>query len=65
MCSDVCNLSEIDLHSRTCQYFNKLRESVINAQQTDKQPTMIQCFESLMEGIDRTLLTKNRDRCVQ
>ncbi len=44
------------------QYFNKLRENLISNQPPEKQPTMASCFESLMEGIDRTLLIKNRDR---
>lgn len=46
------------------QYFNKLRQNIITSQPTEKQSAMAQCFESLMEGIDRTLLTKNRDRYV-
>ncbi|WAR22655.1 XPO7-like protein [Mya arenaria] len=44
------------------EYFNKLRASIISSQPQDKQQTMAQCFESLMEGIERSLLTKNRDR---
>ncbi|WAR22240.1 XPO7-like protein [Mya arenaria] len=43
------------------EYFNKLRASIISSQPQDKQQTMAQCFESLMEGIERSLLTKNRD----
>jgi exportin-7 len=46
------------------QYFNKLRSSIITSQPSEKQAAMAQCFENLMEGIDRTLLTKNRDRYV-
>ena len=44
------------------QYFNKLRQSIISSQPGEKQAAMVACFESLMDGIDRTLLTKNRDR---
>jgi hypothetical protein len=44
------------------QYFAKLRENIINSQPADKQPAMAQCFATLMDAIDRTLLTKNRDR---
>ncbi|XP_041371289.1 exportin-7-like isoform X1 [Gigantopelta aegis] len=47
------------------EYFNKLRESIISSQPTEKQPTMIRCFENLMDGIERSLLTKNRDRFTQ
>ncbi|XP_060604621.1 exportin-7-like [Ruditapes philippinarum] len=47
------------------EYFNKLRESIISSQPQDKQPTMAQCFDSLMEGIERSLVTKNRDRFTQ
>ena len=44
------------------QYFNKLRGNIISSQPQDKQQTMVQCFDNLMEGIERSLLTKNRDR---
>lgn len=47
------------------QYFNKLRESIISSQPQDKQQTMLHCFDSLMDGIERNLLTKNRDRFTQ
>ncbi|KAL3864345.1 hypothetical protein ACJMK2_006036 [Sinanodonta woodiana] len=47
------------------EYFNKLRESIISSQSSDKQQTMVQCFESLMDGIERSLQTKNRDRFTQ
>jgi exportin-7 len=47
------------------EYFGKLREGIISAQPADKQTAMAQCFDSLMDGIDRTLLTKNRDRFTQ
>ncbi|XP_029649457.1 exportin-7 isoform X2 [Octopus sinensis] len=43
-------------------YFHKLKDSIISSQPADKQPAMAQCFENLMEGIERSLLTKNRDR---
>jgi len=41
-----------------------LRENIIRAQLPDKQPAMAQWFENLMDGIERNLLTKNRDRFV-
>ena len=44
------------------QYFNQLRESIIRGQSPDKQQAMAQWFENLMEGIERNLLIKNRDR---
>ncbi|CAD1475136.1 unnamed protein product, partial [Heterotrigona itama] len=43
------------------EYFNQLRENIIRSQSVDKQATMAQWFENLMEGIERNLLTKNRD----
>lgn len=49
-------------YAYTFQYFNKLRENIVSTQPTTKQPQMVQCFENLMDGIERTLLTKNRDR---
>jgi hypothetical protein len=46
------------------QYFNQLRENIIRSQPPDKQGAMAQWFENLMDGIERNLLTKNRDRLV-
>lgn len=47
------------------EYFNKLRDSIISSQPADKQQRMVQCFENLMHLIERSLLTKNRDRFTQ
>lgn len=44
------------------QYFNQLRENIIRSQPVDKQAAMAVCFENLMDGIERNLVTKNRDR---
>jgi exportin-7 len=46
-------------------YFQQLRSQVIQSQQLDKQTAMVQWFDNLMEGIERNLLTKNRDRFTQ
>jgi len=46
-------------------YFNQLRENIIRNQPVDKQASMAQWFENLMDGIERNLLTKNRDRFTQ
>lgn len=46
------------------EYFNQLRENIIRSQPPDKQAAMAQWFENLMDGIERNLLTKNRDRYV-
>lgn len=43
-------------------YFNQMRESIIRSQPLDKQAAMVQWFENLMDGIERNLLTKNRDK---
>lgn len=43
-------------------YFQQLRQSIIQAQPLDKQSAMVAWFDSLMDGIERNLLTKNRDR---
>lgn len=43
-------------------YFSQMRENIIRSQPPDKQPAMAQWFENLMDGIERNLLTKNRDR---
>uniref|UniRef100_A0A669ETJ4 Exportin 7 n=1 Tax=Oreochromis niloticus TaxID=8128 RepID=A0A669ETJ4_ORENI len=47
------------------KYFADLRNSIVNSQPPEKQQAMHLCFENLMEGIERNLLTKNRDslRC--
>ncbi|XP_034722149.1 exportin-7-like, partial [Etheostoma cragini] len=44
------------------KYFADLRNSIVNSQPPEKQQAMHLCFENLMEGIERNLLTKNRDR---
>lgn len=43
-------------------YFNQMRENIIRSQPPDKQTAMVQWFENLMDGIERNLLTKNRDK---
>ena len=43
------------------QYFGQLRENLIRSQ-PEKQEAMAQWFDNLMEGLERNLLTKNRDR---
>lgn len=43
------------------EYFSKLRESLISSQPMEKQTSMAQCFDNLMENVDRTLHNKNRD----
>lgn len=46
-------------------YFNQLRQTIISQQQPiEKQVTMNQLFDGLMQGIERNLLAKNRDRYV-
>ncbi|XP_026275321.1 exportin-7 isoform X1 [Frankliniella occidentalis] len=47
------------------EYFNQLRENIVRSQPPDKQASMAQWFENLMDGIERNLLTKNRDRFTQ
>lgn len=44
------------------EYFGKLRDNLIGSQPDDKPVNMRQCFENLMDGVDRTLHVKNRDR---
>ncbi|XP_030756336.1 exportin-7 [Sitophilus oryzae] len=43
----------------------QMRENIIRSQPSDKQAAMAQWFENLMEGIERNLLTKNRDKFTQ
>lgn len=47
-----------------CISFSSLKESVIRAQPIEKQEFMVQWFNGLMEGIERNLTVKNRERWV-
>ncbi|XP_077991950.1 exportin-7-like [Glandiceps talaboti] len=47
------------------EYFTELRKRIISSQPLEKQESMHVCFENLMDGIERNLLTKNRDRFTQ
>jgi exportin-7 len=44
------------------EYFQNLRDQIVASQPPDKRGPMMSWFDSLMEGIERNLLTKNRDR---
>ena len=44
------------------EYFEQLRDQIIRGQPTAKQAPMATWFKNLMDGIERNLLTKNRDR---
>lgn len=46
-------------------YFQNLRDQIISSQAPEKRGPMMEWFEALMEGIERNLLTKNRDRFTQ
>ena len=46
------------------EYFTQLRRQIIESQPMEIQQAMHQWFENLMDGIERNLLTKNRDRLV-
>ena len=45
--------------------FQNLRDQIISSQPADKRGAMMTWFENLMDGIERNLLTKNRDRFTQ
>ena len=45
-------------------YFGQLRQSIIRSQPVDKQSLMAQWFDNLMDGIERNVTAKNRDRYV-
>ena len=64
VCVQVCVCLYMCVLTRVCvvQYFADLRNSIVNSQPPEKQQAMHLCFENLMEGIERNLLTKNRDR---
>lgn len=46
------------------EYFQQLRQSIIQSQPIDKRPIMAQWFDNLMDGVGRNLLTRNRDKYV-
>lgn len=62
--ADRQRVSLSDCRVPLLQYFADLRNSIVNSQPPEKQQAMHLCFENLMEGIERNLLTKNRDRWV-
>ncbi|XP_037091986.1 LOW QUALITY PROTEIN: exportin-7-like [Pollicipes pollicipes] len=47
------------------EYFASLREQMIASYPPDRQTAIRAAFDSLMDGIERNLLTKNRDRFTQ
>nr|XP_034966037.1 ran-binding protein 17 isoform X4 [Zootoca vivipara] len=47
------------------KYFSELRASLINSQPANKQEVLHQCFSNLMEGVEQSLLVKNRDKFTQ
>lgn len=46
-------------------YFQSLRDQIIQSQPASKQSSMATWFKNLMEGVERNLLTKNRDKFTQ
>uniref|UniRef100_A0A2S2N7A0 Exportin-7-A n=4 Tax=Aphidini TaxID=33387 RepID=A0A2S2N7A0_SCHGA len=47
------------------EYFNQLRDIILQSQPIDKQSAMAQWFEMLMEGVERNLASRNRERFTQ
>merc|ERR1712029_1224999 len=46
-------------------YFQSLRDQIIQSQPASKQTSMATWFKNLMDGVERNLLTKNRDKFTQ
>ncbi|XP_055588183.1 exportin-7 isoform X1 [Uranotaenia lowii] len=46
-------------------YFRQLRENIVHSQAIEKQQSMACLFDALMDGIERNLHVKNRDRFTQ
>ncbi|XP_055684267.1 ran-binding protein 16 isoform X2 [Lutzomyia longipalpis] len=46
-------------------HFRQIKNNIIRSQPLERQQTMAQWFDNLMEGIERNLHTKNRDRFTQ
>lgn len=58
----VVELSDSNSLLSFFQYFQELQRNVIAMQPLEKQEDMAQCFRNLMEGVEPSLITKNRDR---
>ena len=44
------------------QFFTELERNITQVQAPEKQPRMAECFQDLMENVERSMLSKNRDR---
>ena len=44
------------------QFFTELERSITQMQTPDKQPRMAEYFQDLMENVERSVTSKNRDR---
>ena len=44
------------------QFFTELERNITQVQAPDKQPRMAECFQDLMENVERSMTSKNRDR---
>ena len=44
------------------QYFKDLCEHMVAMQPPERQAAMMTCFENLMDGIERNLQSRNRDK---
>ncbi|XP_069755026.1 ran-binding protein 17-like isoform X2 [Narcine bancroftii] len=47
------------------KYFDEFRSNLITSQDPEQQEALNACFGKLMEGVDQSLLIKNRDRFTQ
>ncbi|EDV20049.1 uncharacterized protein TRIADDRAFT_32548, partial [Trichoplax adhaerens] len=47
------------------KYFSELTANIISSQHVNKQEKMSSCFSSLMDGVEFSLFTKNRERFAQ
>ncbi|XP_061393190.1 ran-binding protein 16 [Musca vetustissima] len=45
-------------------YFRTLKENILRAQPIEKQQIMAQCFEDLMNGIERNVSSKNKEKFI-
>lgn len=44
------------------EHFRRLRASIVAVQPREQQAAMDLCFTKLMDGVERNLLTKNKDK---
>ena len=66
-CSNQWSLSRpmLSLILLNEQVYNDLKMQIVAMQPPERQQRLVECFERLMEGVSRSLESKNRDKFTQ